>query len=163
RSLGSAEHKLLEQAPDGTLLLGENGERIVEHYDFYAVFQSPEEYQIDHDGRNLGTLPVLTMLLPGMTIIFSGQRWEILEIRDREKIISVAPSHAGVPPPFAGAGGDLDDGVVQEMRIVYEADDLPPYLDAGARRLLESGRSTYRRLALHQRSAITIEGDTYLF
>lgn len=163
RSMGSTEHKLLEQAPDGTLLLGENGERIVDHYDFYAVFQSPDEYQVIHDGRILGTLPILTVLLPGMTIIFSGRRWQILEVRDREKIIDVTPSHAGTPPPFASGGGDLDDGVVSEMRAVYEADDVPRYLEETARRLLEEGRATYRRYALRDRGVVEIDGDTFLF
>ena len=43
RQLGHPEVALLEQAPDGTLLLGPEGERLAEHYSFYAVFQSPEE------------------------------------------------------------------------------------------------------------------------
>jgi len=31
-----------------------------------------------------------------MTIIFSGRRWEIQEVDDREKVILVQPSKAGV-------------------------------------------------------------------
>ena len=38
-----ADHEVIEQSTDGTLLLGAVGERTVNHYSFYAAFTSPEE------------------------------------------------------------------------------------------------------------------------
>ena len=35
-------------------MLGEKGERVVEHYSFYAAFQSPEEFRLEFSGRTLG-------------------------------------------------------------------------------------------------------------
>ena len=163
RSLGSTDNRLIEQAPDGTLLLGEIGERIVDHYDFYAVFQSHDEYRVVYEGKDLGTLPILTVLAPGMTIIFSGRRWQVLEVLDREKIVVVTPSTAGLPPMFGGEGGDLHDMIVSEMRKVYRASDIPTYLDPAAARLLIEGRDEYRRLDLDRHSIVDSEGDIFLF
>ena len=73
RDLGSAETALVEQAPDGTLLLGPQGERLVEHYSFYAVFQSTEEFRVVAGGRQIGSLPATNVFVPDMTIIFFRQ------------------------------------------------------------------------------------------
>ena len=54
RQIGSPDVQLIEQAPDGNLLLGTVGEKLVEHYSFYAVFQTPEEFRVVANGRLLG-------------------------------------------------------------------------------------------------------------
>lgn len=163
RALGDKQNRLIEQAPDGTLLLGEVGERIVDHYDFYAVFQSPDEFRVVCDGKELGTLPILTVLVPDMTIIFSGRRWQVIEVRDREKVVVVSPSRSGVPPMFGGEGGDMHDVVAAEMREVYLSADIPPFLDETAARLLEEARGQFDRLGLRTSNIVEIDGDTFLF
>ena len=163
RAIGAPDIQLIEQSSDGTLLLGEIGERIVDNYDFYAVFQTPEEYRIICDGKELGTLPVVTVIVPGMTIIFSGRRWQVHEVDDRDKTILVAPSSAGVPPLFGGEGGELDDAVVAEMRRVYEGDEVPAFLAAKARGLLEEARRGYEKLELRRVPMIEQSGTSFLF
>ena len=149
RAIGAKETGLIEQSPDGTLLLGATGERLVGHYSFYAVFMTPEEYRVVCDGRTLGTLPVSLFLVPETTIVFSGRRWVVLSVCDRDKLIEVRPAQAGLPPRFGGDGADLHDQVALRMREIYERDDVAVYLDAVARDLLAEGRRTFlrRRLA----------------
>lgn len=163
RALGDKQNRLIEQAPDGTLLLGEVGERIVDHYDFYAVFQSPDEFRVVCEERELGTLPILTVLVPDMTIIFSGRRWQVIEVRDREKVVVVSPSRSGVPPMFGGEGGDMHDVVAAGMREVYVSAEVPPFLDETAARLLGEARGEFDRLGLRRSNIVEIDGDTFLF
>lgn len=146
RQLGSSEVALIEQARDGILLLGPMGERLVEHYSFYAVFQTPREYRIIAKDKTLGTLPITTVMTPGMTIIFSGRRWRIVEIHEREKIINVSADRVGKPPVFGGNGGIIHDRVVAEMRQVLTGSEIPEYLDKTAVELLESARAEFRLL-----------------
>ena len=152
RQLGRSDVALIEQAPEGILLLGPRGEKLVEHYSFYAVFQTPDEYRIVADGKLLGTLPSPTILTEGMSIIFSGQRWRIVRVQDKDKVIDVTADRVGRTPPFGGNGGLIHDRVVQTMRDVLSSESIPRYLDNGAKQLLKDARSEFRRLELDRRS-----------
>ena len=160
RRVGDPEVALIEQSPDGTLLLGRVGERVVEHYSFYAVFHTPEEYRVLFRGRPLGTIPTVMPLVPDITIIFSGRRWRIVAVHDRDKVVEVAKDATGRPPPFGGDLGIVDDPVVARMRSVLEAKDVPRYLDQEAAELLREGRYTYRRLELARRRIVEL-GDNH--
>ena len=152
RQLGRPDVALIEQAPDGVLLLGREGERLVEHYTFYAVFQTPQEYRIADGHKVLGTLPVVMVLVPGMTIVFSGRRWRITRINDRDKVIEVAADRVGQPPSFGGAGGAIHDRVASKMRVVLLGTGRPIYLNATAASLLEAARAEFQRLGFKRRS-----------
>ena len=152
RHLGSSDVALIEQAPDGVLLLGQRGEKLVEHYSFYAVFQTPEEYRINADGKLLGTLPSTTIITEGMSIIFSGQRWRVTKVHDADRVIEVTADRTGRTPLFGGHGGLIHDEVVRKMRDVLSSESIPRYLDSGARYLLTDARNEFRRLGLDRRS-----------
>lgn len=162
RRLGDQEVGLVEQSSDGLLLLGGKGERLVEHYSFYAVFQTPDEYRIVADGKELGTLPIDNLLAPGMTIIFSGRRWEVLELHDLEKIVQVRPSKQGVAPVFGGEAGEIDDHVIEKMFNILEGDSVPVYLDQQAKQLLREARSTFKRHGMVEERIIPLGERTTL-
>lgn len=146
RAMGGPETRLVEQAAGGLLLLGPEGEKLVDHYSFYAVFQTPEEYRLVAAGRELGTLPIDNLVAPGMLLIFSGRRWQVLEVHDRDRVILVEPAAAGVPPIFGGDPGHVHDRVIERLVSLLESDHLPIYLDEGARELLAEARANYGRL-----------------
>ena len=160
--LGDPDTALIEQHPDGTLLLGREGERVVEHYSFYAVFQTPQEYRVVHDTKTLGTIPVDTPLAPDLTIIFIGRRWRILEIHDREKVIEVASDHAGKPPRFGDSAGEVHETVIKRMRDVLLADIVPLYLDDTAAEVLSFARAAYRRSGLDDVPVQPLSEDRHL-
>lgn len=158
RALGA--HGLLMQSGDGTLLLGGKGERLVNHYDFYAAFMSPEEYRIVAGGKPLGTLPITQPLVEDMVLIFAGRRWRVAAFDERERVVEVVPSPAGRVPKFGGQGGEVHDEIRCEMRRVLEEIEVPAYLDCVAQRLLAEGRRNYRRLQL-DRHCVLRAGDTW--
>ena len=162
RQIGAPEIALIEQSRDGTLLLGREGERIVEHYSFYAVFQTPEEYRILFNGRLLGTIPIDNPVAPSMSIIFSGRRWRIKSVHDKDKVIEVERDATGRSPYFRGDTGIIDDTVVRRMRTVLEGEDVPRYLDREAIDLLSEGRRNYRRSGLANSRIVKLEGGHYL-
>lgn len=162
RRMGHPEVALIEQSPDGTLLLGAAGERIVEHYSFYAVFETPEEYRVVFGSRTLGTIPIVTPLAPDVTIIFAGRRWRVRAVHEREKIIEVTRDATGRPPPFAGGAGAIDDVVVRRMRATLEGAGIPRYLDPAAAALLREGRGAYRRMELSRRRIVDLGPNHYL-
>ncbi|MCW2882128.1 MAG: hypothetical protein JWQ95_6228 [Sphaerisporangium sp.] len=161
RDLGTGQ--LIRQENDGLLLHGDAGERLVNHYTFYAAFAAPTEYRIVTEGRTLGSLPMEHPLPEGALLIFAGRRWRILTIDAHAKILEVARSSGGRPPRFVGTGPDVHDRVRTEMRRVYEDSAVPIYLDATAQQLLAEGRAAYRRFGLHDNPLVGYGAETLLF
>lgn len=58
RAMSSPDQRLIEQAPDGTIMLGEMGEVITGRRDFYAIFETDQEWRLVAAGRPLGTIPL---------------------------------------------------------------------------------------------------------
>lgn len=157
-------HKdLLIQSPDGTLLHGGLGERLANHFSFYAAFQTPDEFTLYQGERRLGTLPIDRPVEPGSHLIFAGRRWRVLSIDPEKKVIDLAPAPGGIPPAFGGTGGSVHDRVREEMLTIYRGSTMPLYLDAGARALLEQGREAFRRNGLDEQSIIEVGEVSMLF
>ena len=162
RRLGEPDVALIEQVADGTLLPGREGERLVEHYSFFAVFHTPQEYRVVHDTKTLGTIPLLAPLAKDMTIIFVGKRWRVVELNDRDKVIQVTPDHSGKPPIFGGDAGHIHQKVIERMCEVLRTDILPAYLDKAAAEVLSSARANYKCSGLDEQRIQSLGKGRYL-
>ncbi|MEY9142336.1 DEAD/DEAH box helicase [Bradyrhizobium elkanii] len=164
RHLGSQAVRFIEQAGDGTLMLGQEGEKVGQSRSFFAVFESNEEWRLTTGGRTLGTLPIMHPVHKEGLVVFAGQRWIVQDLDEQTMTLVVAPHPGGVVPRFEPAAGEpAHDRLIGEMRKVYLADDVPPYLDARARDLLAEGRDMFRELDLESRSLVEEERDTHIF
>ncbi|MBU0610740.1 MAG: DEAD/DEAH box helicase [Armatimonadetes bacterium] len=161
RSMGS--HDLISQEASGMLMLGGEGERLVNHYSFYSAFMTPAEYRLIHGTRTLGTLPVDFPVSEGMYLIFAGQRWLVMRVDEAAKVIEVTPAAAGQVPLFLGSGGVIHDQVRQEMLAVYRDEALPAFLDGAARDLLAEGRRNFGQFGLGNASVVQCGQDSLLF
>jgi len=154
---------LIEQAPDGTIMLGELGEQLTSGRDFYAVFQSDEEWRLTHAGRTLGSIPISNILGIGSLLAFAGRRWRVLDVDDRAKVLGVTPHPAGRLPKFERQSFEaIDDRLAAEMRAVYLDKDLPPYLDQHATRFLIEARAAFADLRLVETDLLESGGDTHV-
>jgi ATP-dependent helicase Lhr and Lhr-like helicase len=164
RHLGSEEVGFLEQAPDGTLMLARNGENIVQSRDFFAVFESAEEWRLTVGGRTLGTLPITHPVHKEGLVVFAGRRWIVQDIDEQRMTLHVASHPGGVIPRFESAAGEpAHDRLIAEMKEVYLSTDVPPYLDTGGRTLLAEGRKTFRDLDLGRRFVVEEDRDIHVF
>lgn len=161
RELG--ERDLLQQESSGLLLPGTLGEKLINHYDFYAAFTAGEEFRIVAAGRSLGSLPVTRPLTVNQRIIFAGRRWRVLQVDTEHKVISVAPDRGGSPPAFEGGGGMVHDRVRQEMRLLLAEADPVPFVDAQAMQLLSESRHFYREAGLVDKVFVQEGSSTLLF
>lgn len=161
RGLGAKD--LISQTSDGLLVLGIRGEELVDHYDFYAAFFSPAEFQILFEGTILGALPLTWATYPGGHLIFAGQRWEVLAVDDQAKTIQVKRSPGGQPPCFDGGGLLVHDEVRRQMRRVYCQEALPGFANAEAQALLKEGRRYFHASGLERRTLIGDSNTCHLF
>ena len=164
RRMGEPEVGLLEQAPDGTLLAGPAGERLLESRDIFSVFISPEEYKVIAEGGCvIGQVPGENPFSPGELLVLAGRRWKIVEVDSERRELSVRPARGGKPPLFSGDMRPPADGVVQEMRRVWEDLSIPAYLDETAKRHLVEARTTFDRLGLRNACVARHDGQLLLF
>ena len=162
--MGDPEVGLLEQAQDGTLLPGPTGERLLESRDIFAVFMTPEDYKVTAEGgRAIGQVPGTNPFSPGQMLILAGRRWRVVDVDARRRELSVRPAKGGVPPIFGGELQPPADGVIQEMRRVWEELSIPTYLDSAAKQLLVEARENYDRMGLRHSGVARHDGQVLLF
>jgi len=156
------EKQILLQESSGLLLHGPLGEKLVNHYEFYAAFASDDEFRLVCEGKSLGSLPVSHPLALGQRIIFAGRRWQVLDVDSEHKVIAVAHDRGGVPPAFDGGGAMVHDRVRQEMREVLREAQPVPFLDQTAARLLQEARNYYQRAGFDSAQLIPYGKDILL-
>jgi ATP-dependent Lhr-like helicase len=162
RSMGKAD--LVEQAPEGLLILGLTGERVVRSRDFYMAFVVPEEYRVINQGRHVGNVTSAPDLGVDGYIILAGRRWKVLQVDQDRMEILVEPSPGGRTPAFSGRSGyDIHPRVREMMRSLLFRSDMPAYLDSTAKDMLASARSAAREADLARRNFLQDGADTIWF
>ncbi|MEI6745745.1 MAG: DEAD/DEAH box helicase [Methylococcaceae bacterium] len=168
KALGRKEKEILMQTPNGLLLLGSDGEKLVNNYKFYASFKNDEEYRIVHEHKTLGTLPITYKVEVDDCIIFAGKRWLVRHIQhDNAEIkrIDVVKAPDGMLPTFDGGDGFLiDDKVRQEMYQILLSTKQYPFLDETAARFLNEARQEFQLMGLNQHPQTILDcGDDKVF
>lgn len=161
RALGGRD--ILMQTADGLLLHGAVGEKLVNHYSFYAAFAAPEEFRLVCGSKNLGTLPLSQPVEQGSHLIFAGKRWRVKDLDLEKRLIQVTAARGGKIPTFQGDAGSVDDGVREEMRLVLAAADPIVFLDATAASLLKEARAAFVRLGLDKTALLPGGNHVLLF
>lgn len=169
RHLGGED--CITQLGSGELVLGIEGERLVNQYTFYAVFKTPDEFRVVNGAKTIGQLPVDAMILPNQHIVFAGRRWKVIDVDTDSKVIYVEKTKGGKPPRFGGEGLGMHDLVRKEMLSIYKSGDyristasgMVDYVDTAAKELFREGVDFFERAELRKRSVIEQEGNAYIF
>ncbi|RAH95950.1 DEAD/DEAH box helicase [Acuticoccus sediminis] len=163
RGMASPQVRLIEQAPDGTIMLGEMGERLTSGRDFYAIFDSDQEWRLVASGRPLGTIPLSNVVSIGSLLGFAGRRWRVESVDDAAHVLDVAPHPSGRLPKFDRLSVEgIHDRLATEMRTVWMASDAPAYLDQVAAEFLREGRAAFRELSLETKRIVPAASDTHV-
>lgn len=158
-----AAKDLLIQDANRLLLHGTRGERMVNHYTFYAAFPDSQEYRLRQGGKELGTLPLPGTSKRGDVITFAGRRWFIEKIDHEKRLVELSVSALGKLPRTGGNVMPVHQRVRQEMRAILASGDIPVWLDATAKSLLCDAQRQYKALQLDG-TCYVVEGHTiYLF
>lgn len=169
RHLGQEE--VINQLGDGQIVLGPIGENLVNHYTFYAVFSTPEEYRLEVNGKILGSLPVDSIIILEQHIVFGGRRWKVLDVDTDKKVIYLKAAKGGEPPKFGGSGLSVHDRVRQEMLELYRSgehripagNDYVSFLDPVARDLFSEGHAFFKEAGLAETPFIQNGDDLLIF
>jgi ATP-dependent Lhr-like helicase len=153
---GLGQLAVIEQMPDGDLILAPKGEAVVRHYSFYSAFATPVEYAVLFDGRTIGQIPSLSVPREGEHLLLGGRRWEVAQVNHTDRAILVIPARGRKPPRFSGEAGEIHPKVREVMRETLFADRPYPYLDRTAATLLERARQDARAASLPSRPFVEL-------
>jgi ATP-dependent helicase Lhr and Lhr-like helicase len=146
-----ASKEILMQDASGLLLHGSIGEKLVNHYTFYAAFTTEDEFRVICGGKTLGTLPLSKPVEQGSYIIFAGKRWKVEILDVDKKIIQVVPASGGKLPKFDGGAGMVSTEVRQEMFSILNTALPIGFLDDRATNMLIEARDMFSKLQLGNR------------
>ena len=156
-------NELITQDSTGLLFHGKRGEPLVNHYSFYAAFDTEKEFRIISDSKTLGTLPINSMVVVDDFIIFAGKSWIVTAIDMKSRTILVSPQKKGKPPAFLSSGGLLNSEVRRMMKKIYEGESLVPYADTVTKRLIEEGKRAFVTNNLKNEDIVQSGSSVFLF
>jgi ATP-dependent helicase Lhr and Lhr-like helicase len=153
------DQDLIEQTPEGTLIIGIAAERIVNNFKFYAIFPDNEEYHVKFNNQLIGTIMVPPT--EGDRVSLAGRTWEVVDVDPNRRVAKVmATKRSANASSWRGACGDIHDKVIQRMKRVLEEDTIYPYLQKNARNRLKLARQVARDQGI-LRNPVTLMEDGY--
>jgi ATP-dependent helicase Lhr and Lhr-like helicase len=153
------DQDLIEQTPEGTLIIGIAAERIVNNFKFYAIFPDNEEYQVKFNNQSIGTIMVPPT--EGDRVSLAGRTWEVVDVDPNRRVAKVmATKRPANASSWRGTCGDIHDKVLQRMKRVLEEDTIYPYLQKNARNRLKLARQVARDQGI-LRNPVTLMEEGY--
>ncbi|MCH5196815.1 MAG: DEAD/DEAH box helicase [Oscillospiraceae bacterium] len=140
------ENGMLEKSEDGSLLIGERGESVVNNYEFLAVFSVPVEYSVRHNSEEIGT--VQNPFPVGNQFALAGQAWEVVELDKKALIIYVKHIQGISSNMWTDVGNEyVHTRVMKKILDVIKSDEEYGFLDASAKKRLSDIRALCRNAA----------------
>lgn len=149
----------IQKTENGGLIVGLAGERIVNSFKFYAVFQENEEYTVRWGSQELGTI-----VLPppaGEKIALAGHVWVVEEVDHKRHLVYCEQVKGKVPAYFGECPGDINTKILERMKKVLEEDKQYPYLMKNAVARLSQARHTALNSGLLTEPLICLGGDMW--
>lgn len=157
RHLISTEH--IQRMENGGLIVGMAGERIINSFKFYAVFQENEEYTVRWGSQELGTI---VMPPPaGEKIALAGHVWVVEEVDHKRHLVYCEQVKGKVPAYFGDCPGDINTRILERMNQVLREDKSYPYMMKNAAARLELARRTAVNSGLTNEPLICLGGDMW--
>ncbi len=149
----------IERTDEGGLIVGIKGERTVNSFKFFAVFQENEEFTVRNESQELGTV-----VLPppaGEKLAIAGRVWTVLDVDRKRHLVYVEPVKGQVPAYFGQCPGAVDTRVLERMKQTLCEDEMYPYLMKNAAVRLEKARFTAEKAGVCAEPLINLGGDMW--
>ena len=157
RHLIATDH--IQQTEQGGLIVGLAGERVINSFKFYGVFQESEEYTVRSESQELGT--VVSPPPVGEKLAIAGHVWQVLDVDHKRRLIYCRQVKGSVPAYFGQCPGDLHTKILTRMRRVLQEDRQYPYLMKNAVARLEQARFTAAHSGAAEKTLINLGGNMW--
>ena len=150
----------INRTENGGLIVGLAGERVVNNYKFYAVFQENVEYTVRSGSEQLGT--IVKPAPVGDKIAIAGRVWVVEEVDHKRREVYCTLVKGNIPAYFGDVGGDIHTRILERMYGVLSEDKEYPYLMPHAVCRLADARETFRKSLISQRPLVPLGGKMWV-
>lgn len=144
------------------LVVGLEGERLLNNKDFYSVFQTNEMYDVYYGIRKIGALDKLMFINIGDNIILAGRLWKIKDIDLKRNRVYVEKSVDGKLPQYIGGGSKIHKRIGEKIMEILTTDTNYSYLDEKAAKTLEGLRKPYHHYEVQKNDRIIWKDNEYM-
>ena len=117
----------LQRTELGGLIIGREGEKIVNSHKFLTVFPTPEYLLVKDENRTIGTVD--TVYPVGVRFALAGMTWETVDVNEKAKVIFVKRVPGiSVVDWFADLKAELHTILVRKICSVLKTNETYPYL-----------------------------------
>ncbi|MBQ6551684.1 MAG: DEAD/DEAH box helicase [Lachnospiraceae bacterium] len=157
RHLISIDHVM--RTENGGLIVGLAGERIVNNYKFYAVFQENIEYTVHAGSEQLGT--IVKPPPAGDKVAIAGRVWVVDDVDHERREVYVTLVRGSIPAYFGDVAGDIHTRILERMYGVLSEEKEYPYLMTHAVCRLHEARETFRKSRMSARPLVHLGGKMW--
>ncbi len=111
------------------VIIGIEGEKLVNSREFYSVFKTEENYKVVSAGKRIGDIGLSSQIKEDENLFLSARIWKIKCIDDKARKIEVVPAKDGKKPRFEGVGGVICHKVREKMLEILYSRDSYDFLD----------------------------------
>jgi len=129
---------------DRELILGIEGENIVNSREFYSVFKTERTFKVYHKGQKIGDLQPNSQLKIDENIFLSARIWKIKDIDVQGFKITVIPAPDGKKPKFFGGGGNIHRQIREEMLRILKSNENYSELDDSSNEIIAEMRYDFK-------------------
>lgn len=149
----------IEKLDSGNLILGMKAERMVNDYQFYAVFEAPVEYTVRCESEEIGSVQVKFPV--GERFALAGKTWEVTDVDEKSEIIYVAFVGGRSSNIWTGSGFLIHTRILQKMREIMSCEDTYPYLQDRAEKRLSEIRGVSQASNICDYTVLSLGGNDY--
>ena len=154
------EKEYLQRIDNGGIIVGLKGEKICNHFSFYAVFKDEETYKVFDNSGEIGTLNDCPEI--GQVFVLAGRSWVVISVDEERKSIYVNQTKSGrIPSWNIKDEGNINTKVVRRIKKVLQEDAIYPYLRENAIKVLSNSREIARESGILEHSIIEFSEKSY--
>jgi ATP-dependent Lhr-like helicase len=106
------------------VIIGVEGEKVVNSRGFYSVFKTEENFKVVNAGNTIGEIPFSPQIVEDENILLSAKIWKIKFVDHKAKKIEVIPTKDGKKPMFFGGGATIHQRIREKMfEVLYSKTD----------------------------------------
>jgi ATP-dependent helicase Lhr and Lhr-like helicase len=149
------------------VIIGVEGEKVVNSRDFYSVFKTEENFKVVNAGNAIGEIPFSPQIIEDENILLSAKIWKIKFIDHKSKKIEVVPTKDGKKPIFFGGGVTIHQRIREQMLAILYSKTHYDFLDQSSCEEIEKLRMDFSVFNIHElqvdRPLLTAEKHIQLF